>query len=629
MTRATPRAPPSTGSMTTATAPPSKARFSSNTTSGPSRASARPSPGHAAAAPRARDVSLEARARAEGEERRGDGDAHAAAGVGGFVLREQAVRAQRDRPGGGEHATALATRHRRVGRRDVGVQRRGRSGGDPRGARGRSARRRRSTQPYALFRSTSTSWTPTTVNVGMAAVARRVHLIARRDEDGAPVRRRVVLKRAARARSGGRRRRLRKSRSAPAASASAASASASMPPARGRHGAAATTRERAGRAPRPGPGRRIARRRRDREEDEGNRWEGEPSARPRGRGGEHAPPRVAATWRLRRRLPWLKSEAGARRPPRRPRRPSRRSAPARSAAPFWNTAEARRGRRYDGPPSIARATLFSTAVSDGRGSKPRRRGDAGGRNGAARRETAPHSASNAARSATTSVGCDVRHARRPVSCASFSYKTVSSPPVSAWTACTRARRRPTPPRRSQSAGFAPPRAVRGARRPTAAARHERAGQVAPAVLAIAGAHGRRPRTRRRRRSLTQSATSRPSTSTTRPSTFDAQEALAPGLPSGSEHPRVDRRRRGGGVGAGERACALDTPVVVRAVDAQQPDPGAAESASGFLAEESSAARFEGRRRRAEHAAAASHLARSAGEGDTEQRGARPARGWRF
>jgi len=81
--------------------------------------------GHAAARSRARDVSLEARARAEGEERRGDGDANAAAGVGGFVLREQAARAQRDRPSGGEHATALAARHGRVGRRDVGVQRRG------------------------------------------------------------------------------------------------------------------------------------------------------------------------------------------------------------------------------------------------------------------------------------------------------------------------------------------------------------------------------------------------------------------------------------------------------------------------------------------------------------------------
>ena len=58
-----------------------------------------------------------------------------------------AARAQRLRPGGGEHATALAARHRRVGRRDVGVQRRGRSGGDPRGARVAAARAGGATQP--------------------------------------------------------------------------------------------------------------------------------------------------------------------------------------------------------------------------------------------------------------------------------------------------------------------------------------------------------------------------------------------------------------------------------------------------------------------------------------------------
>ena len=164
--------------------------------------------GHAAAAPRARDVSLEARACAEGEERRGDGDAHAAAGVGGFVLREQAARAQRDRPGGGEHATALAARHRRVGRRDVGVQRRGRSGGDPRGARVAAARA--GGAPDAAVRFVPLDVRVLDVDDGgarhLAWVARSVHLIARRDEDGAPVRRRVVLKRAARgAKRGGRR----------------------------------------------------------------------------------------------------------------------------------------------------------------------------------------------------------------------------------------------------------------------------------------------------------------------------------------------------------------------------------------------------------------------------------------
>ena len=164
---------------------------------------------HAAASSGARDVSLEARLRSEREERRGDGDAHASAGVGGFVLRERASRAQSDRPCGGEHAATLAARHGRVRRRDVGVERRGRRRGD--------ARARRATRVAGAFAGPDAPHGFVRFDVRVlhvhdggardhARVPGGVHLIARRDEDRASVRCRVVAERTVlSAQSGGRR----------------------------------------------------------------------------------------------------------------------------------------------------------------------------------------------------------------------------------------------------------------------------------------------------------------------------------------------------------------------------------------------------------------------------------------